>query len=173
MLFFNVEMVIMNVLRFSYGITGWELYYKSVILGNFETIIWIWLIGKIGTFIKENPGFKNFYSDVKSKGADKLFRQSLKAIADKLDPENKEYLEKLKSIKVGYFGMFQFGICVGAWVFGIIIFRTIRRYDWLAMMMFGNSIKLGFFAFGYSALSWFFIPILLMTFLYKLRNVLR
>lgn len=173
MLSFNVEMVLMNILRFRYGITGWDLFYISAILGNIELSIWIWLIGKIGVFIKQNPGFRLFYSDIKSRGVDKLFRKSLKAIADKLDPENIEYLQRMRDIKVGYFGMFLFGVCIGAWVFGIIIFRTTRWYAGLIMMMLGNSVKLGLFAAGYSSLGWIFLPVLLLTFIYKIRQVLR
>ncbi len=173
MLSFNVEIVVMNILSLKYGIKDWDLLISAVILGNIELICWIWLIGKNSTFIKENPGFRSFYSDIKSKGLDKLFRRTIRAVAEKLDPENMEYQEKIKKIRVGYFDMFLFGVCIGAWVLGIIIFRTTRRYDSLIMLMTGNAVKLSLFAAGYSFLGWIFIPVLILTFIYKVNRVFK
>ena len=172
LLSFNVEIVIMNILSLHYGIMGLDLFKIGAVLGNIEMVIWIWLFGKIGIFIKENPGFKVFYSNIKSKGIDKIFRKTVKAIADRLDPENIEYLEKIKNIRIGYFDMFLFGICFGAWVLGIIIFRIKRQYFKLGALMLGNTIKIGLFAAGYSFLGLFFLPILVITFVYKINKIL-
>lgn len=173
MLSLNVEMVVMNILSSWYGIRGWNLFYLGAGLGNIEMIFWIWLIGKIGIFIKENPGFRYFYSSIKSKGIDKLFRKTLKTVADKLDPENKEYLDKIKGIKIGYFDMLLFGVCFGAWILGIIMFRTTKWYAGLIMLMLGNTIKLGFFAAGYSVMGWIFVPILILTFIFKVKKIFK
>lgn len=173
MLSFNVEIVVMNILSLQYGIKGWNLLSISTVLGNIEMMCWVWLIGKIGVFIKENPGFRGFYSNIKSKGIDKLFRKTIKTVAEKLDPENIEYLEKIKKIRVGYFDMFLFGVCIGAWVLGIIIFRTTRWYGGLAMLIMGNTLKLCLFAAGYSFLGWIFIPVLILTFIYKVKRVFK
>ena len=173
LLTFNVEVVIMNILSFRYNIIGWHLFYWAVIWGNIELLVWVWLMSKIGIFIKENPGFKSFYSNIKSRGLDKIFRKTLKSVADKLDPENKEYLEKIKMIKVGYFDMFIYGVCIGAWALGIVIFRTTKWYGGLAMLMIGNTVKLGFFAAGYSSLGLIFIPFLMLTLIYKINKVFK
>ena len=173
MLSFNVEMVIMNILSSVYNIRGWNLFYFGATLGNIEMIFWIWLIGKIGIFIKENPGFRYFYNNIKTKGFDNLFRKTLKIVADRLDPENQEYLDKIKNIKIGYFDMLLFGICFGAWILGIIIFRTTRWYRGLIMLMLGNTIKLGIFAAGYSVMGWIFTPILIATFIFKIKKIFK
>ena len=173
LLSFNVEMVVMNILSLHYGVRGWDLFYIGAILGNIEIVVWIWLIGKIGTFIKENPGFRAFYSNIKSRGIDKTFRKTVKAVADKLDPENMEYLEKIKNVKIGYFDMFLYGICIGAWVLGIIIFRTTRWYLKLGVLMLGNTAKIGLFAAGYSFLGLLFLPILILTFVYKINKIFK
>lgn len=167
----NVEMVIMNILSLHHGIKGWDLFYLGTILGNCEFVVWIWLIGKIGIFIKENPSFRIFYSNIKSKGIDKIFRKTLKAVADRLDPENIEYLEKIRNIKIGYFDMFLYGVCLGAWALGIIVFRVKRQYLKLGVLMFGNTVKIGLFAAGYSFLGLFFFPILIITLVFKAKKI--
>lgn len=173
LLSFNVEMVIMNILSLHYGIKGWDLFCLGTVLGNCEFVVWIWLMGKVGTFIKENPGFRVFYSNIKSKGIDKIFRKTLKAVADKLDPENVEYLEKIRNIKIGYFDMFIYGVCLGAWVLGIIIFRIKRQYLKLVTLMLGNTVKIGLFAAGYSFLGLFFFPILVITLVFKANKIFK
>jgi len=173
LLSFNVEMVIMNILSLHYGIGGLDLFYIGAVLGNTEMIVWIWLIGKIGIFIKENPNFRALYNNVKSSGIDNIFRKILKDVADKLDPENVEYLKKIKSIKIGYLDMFLYGICIGAWILGIIIFRAKRHYLKLGVLMLGNTIKIGLFAAGYSFLGLFFLPVLILTFVYKVSKIIK
>ena len=163
----------MNILSLYYGVRGFDLFCIGAVSGNIETIVWVWLVGKIVIFIKENPGFKMFYSSIKSRGIDKILRKAVKAVADKLDPENIEYLEKIKGIKIGYFDMFLYGICIGAWVLGIIVFRAKRQYLKFGTLMLGNTAKIGLFAAGYSFMGLLFLPILILTFIYKINKVFK
>lgn len=168
----NVEFVIMNILRYGYGIEGWRLFKIAAILGTLEMPIWFYIFGQIGDIIRSNQRLREFYSDVKAEGFDKYFRKFLKFFLDRFDTNNAQNTRIIKTLKPGYLSMFLMGVSLGGWLIGIPIVRTTNWYGGFIMLVLGNIVKLGAFTFGYTSLGNWSLFLLLLVFVYKIRKVI-
>ncbi len=168
----NIEFVIMNILKYSYGIEGWKLFQIVAILGTLEMQIWLHIFGKMGDIVKSSQRLREFYSDIKAEGFDRYFRKFLKFFLERFDTNNIQNTKLIETLKPGYISMFLMGVSLGGWVVGIPIVRKTHWYGGFIMLILGNIVKLGAFAFGYTSLGNWSLLLLLLVFVYKIRKVI-